>query len=151
MKLTREKLRRLIISEMSSIMRPGDYDEDSDTEDDFSPDYRIMGDTGEFYNLPRAASIQSSARYVEIYDVDVSELEEPVAPIATIDHNLKDLENTPVYDERQIEVFSQLKSIFSQLRSEGYESVYRIHEGDYVDISAVISDPSMVLNLGNMF
>ena len=139
MKLTREKLRRLIISEMSSIMRPGDYDEDSDTEDDFSPDYRIMGDTGEFYNLPRAASIQSSARYVEIYDVDVAELEEPVSPIATID-----LENTPDY-------MGQISEIFSQLRSEGYESVFRIYEGDYVDISAVISDPSMVLNLGNMF
>ena len=142
MKLTREKLRRIIISEMSRIMRPtvqGDYDEDEDTEDDFSYDYKEMGATGKFYNLPRAASIQSSARYVEIYDVDVAELEEPVAPIATID-----LENTPDY-------MGQISEIFSQLRSEGYESVFRIYEGDYVDISAVISDPSMVLNLGNMF
>lgn len=145
MKLTREKLRRIIISEMSSIMGPtipGDYDEDTydeDTVDDFSPDYRIMGASGKFYNLPRAASIQSSARYVEIYDVDVAELEEPVSPIETID-----LENTPDY-------MRQISEIFSQLRSEGYESVFRIYEGDYVDISAVISDPSMVLNLGNMF
>ena len=126
MKLTKEKLRRLIretIKESSySDFFPGYSDDD------------IVRDA-EF----KVASIQSSPRYAEIYDVDVAELEEPVSPIATID-----LENTPDY-------MGQISEVFSQLRSEGYESVFRIYEGDYVDISAVISDPSMVLNLGNMF
>ena len=126
MKLTKEKLRRLIretIKESSySDFFPGYSDDD------------IVRDA-EF----KVASIQSSPRYAEIYDVDVAELEEPVSPIVTID-----LENTPDY-------MGQISEVFSQLRSEGYESVFRIYEGDYVDISAVISDPSMVLNLGNMF
>lgn len=59
MKLTREKLRRLIISEMSSIMRPtiqGDYDdededtEDEETEDDFLHDYLEMIRSGRPYD-----------------------------------------------------------------------------------------------------
>jgi hypothetical protein len=64
MKLTREKLRRIIISEMAKIMSPtmaqvqqayDDEDEDTEdepTEDDFLPAYLRMGATGEFYNYP---------------------------------------------------------------------------------------------------
>lgn len=65
MKLTREKLRRIIISEMKKIMSPTMQqvqqaydDEDEDTEDDFLPAYRIMGAKGErdpsaFYDIDR--------------------------------------------------------------------------------------------------
>ena len=126
MKLTKEKLRRLIretIKESSySDFFPGYSDDD------------IVRDA-EF----KVASIQSSPRYAEIYDVDVAELEEPVAPIATID-----LENTPDY-------MRQISEVFLKLRDEGYDSVFRIYEGDYIDITSVISNPSIVLNLGNMF
>jgi hypothetical protein len=59
MKLTREKLRRIIISEMKKIMRPtmaqvqqAYDDEDEDTEDDFLHAYLRMGNTGEFYDYP---------------------------------------------------------------------------------------------------
>lgn len=126
MKLTKEKLRRLI----RETIKESSYS-------DFFPDYSdddIVRDA-EF----KVASIQSSARYAEIYDVDVAELEEPVAPIATID-----LENTPDY-------MRQISEVFLKLRDEGYDSVFRIYEGDYVDIASVISNPSIVLNLGNMF
>ena len=74
MKLTREKLRRIIISEMAKIMSPtmtqvqqAYYDdEDEDTEDDFLPAYRIMGDTGEFYDLDDEEDDGFSREYINM-------------------------------------------------------------------------------------
>ena len=68
MQLTREKLRRIIISEMKKIMRPtmAHDDEDEDTEDDFLPAYRIMGDTGEFYDLDDEEDDGFSQEYIDM-------------------------------------------------------------------------------------
>ena len=73
MKLTREKLRRIIISEMAKIMSPtmaqvqqAYDDEDEDTEDDFLPAYRIMGDTEEFYDLDDEEDDGFSQEYIDM-------------------------------------------------------------------------------------
>ena len=77
MKLTREKLRRIIISDMAKIMSPTmaqvqqtTYDdedtEDEETEDDFLHDYLRMGKTGKFYDLDDEEDDGFSQEYIDM-------------------------------------------------------------------------------------